>query len=892
MRVNHNLSALVACNAVTASETALQKSIRRLSTGLRINTAADDAAGLAISEKMTAQVRGLVQALRNSQDGISMIQTAEGALEEIHSMLQRMRELSVQAANDTLTAQDRSYIQLEIDQLKEAIDRTVNTTQFNKKRLLNGDAAVLWSSDKLTTEVFSNAGLLSEDSFHQKVSAEGNYRIEVTAFPGQGQVQKSNIVDAEYDVVGPPIGPSVPSSTLALSPDEVIDLNSALLQGTGWEIDVNNVLHITGSGNYEITGASTLLNLRVVVDASSAGIILNDATITSSTGSAFDIGGADVTLVLKGSNTVTSGTNSAGVRAASGSSLTIYGDGQLTAQGTSTSSYTGGAGIGGDYGESAGTITINGGTINAYGGGGDGAGIGGGGGPSLGNGGNGGVITINGGTVTARGGTSSIGGAGIGAGHYGNGGIITINGGTVNATGGGHGSGLGGAHGTAGTIIINGGGGIIQGKSGTANSAIGGGFGNKTADITLKGEYDNSSGQFTTANGTFELKPGSPGGPFLDGEVQIQDLDYAANRIGRTFREMGEFYTETGTFTLEDPRKITIYQGDGKSVNVTLFASDTLREAAKKINDAIAFGLGQAAYVEGVGAMNFCTVSDGTEGTSESILTKSGVLMTNPAVDLDGNIVAPGQVMGYEHYFSTLLVRSALPGAAGELTFSGDEDFLNALGLSTIQESRESQYIVSVWNAHTGALVEAPQIISGNRLQGILGGAVDVRFDLMANTAAVWNESAKRYDLIRSSESWSTIIHITDNATVLQTGANEGENLILAFAGMSASALRLDGLLVVSRQTASRAITRLDAAIGVVSRQRAKLGAYQNRLEHSIASLTATGTNLTAAESRIKDADMAQEMMNMVRLQILLQSGTTMLGQANQLPQNVLNLIR
>ena len=119
MRILHNIPALQSYNALTKTNNSLSKSIERLSTGLRINGAADDAAGLAISEKMRAQISGLNQATSNAQDGISMIQTAEGALGETHSMLQRMRELAVQAANDTLTQEDRSYIQEEIDQLKE-----------------------------------------------------------------------------------------------------------------------------------------------------------------------------------------------------------------------------------------------------------------------------------------------------------------------------------------------------------------------------------------------------------------------------------------------------------------------------------------------------------------------------------------------------------------------------------------------------------------------------------------------------------------------------------------------------------------------------------------------------------------------------------------------------
>lgn len=118
------------------------KSIEKLSSGLRINRAGDDAAGLAISEKMRAQVRGLNQASRNAQDGISLIQTAEGALNESHEILQRMRELTIQAANDTMQPEDRTSVKTELDQLSGEIDRIATTTQFNGKVLLTGNLGV------------------------------------------------------------------------------------------------------------------------------------------------------------------------------------------------------------------------------------------------------------------------------------------------------------------------------------------------------------------------------------------------------------------------------------------------------------------------------------------------------------------------------------------------------------------------------------------------------------------------------------------------------------------------------------------------------------------------------------------------------------------------------
>lgn len=138
MRINHNISALNTYRQLTINNTNASKSLEKLSSGLRINRAGDDAAGLAISEKMRGQIRGLDQASRNAQDGISLIQTAEGALNETHSILQRMRELAVQGGNDTNTAEDRAQIQTELNQLISEIDRIAETTAFNTQNLLGG----------------------------------------------------------------------------------------------------------------------------------------------------------------------------------------------------------------------------------------------------------------------------------------------------------------------------------------------------------------------------------------------------------------------------------------------------------------------------------------------------------------------------------------------------------------------------------------------------------------------------------------------------------------------------------------------------------------------------------------------------------------------------------
>ena len=146
VRINTNIEALNAQRNLSATAATFAKSVEKLSSGLRINRAADDSAGLAISEKLKAQVTGLNQAQRNAQDGVSMVQTAEGALNEVHSMLQRIRELSVEAANSTLSSSDSQSVATEITSLRAEIDRIAGATTFNGQNLLTGALSVTQDS--------------------------------------------------------------------------------------------------------------------------------------------------------------------------------------------------------------------------------------------------------------------------------------------------------------------------------------------------------------------------------------------------------------------------------------------------------------------------------------------------------------------------------------------------------------------------------------------------------------------------------------------------------------------------------------------------------------------------------------------------------------------------
>jgi flagellin len=783
MRVYHNIPALFAYNALNSTNESLQKSINKLSTGLRINGAADDAAGLAISEKMRAQINGLDMAVRNSQDGISMIQTAEGALNETHSILQRMRELSVQAANDTLTNQDRKYIQDEVDQLTQEIDRISTTTQFNKKKLLDGSASALWSSDTLDTEAYIRGSLRTIDQFGQKDAAEGNYTIRISANPGQAEIQKSDIFTIKHENVAMNVG-----------------LNTEL----GFErVSIDNL----PAGDYKMTVTTAT---GVIATASQS---YNFGTIGAGTGYAAAAAGASILFEVLSVNTAS---NTVVVRAESyvmsaGGTVVNYVDENLTLTTATKASYTG-LGF-----EMAGSATSVGG----------------------------GALAIDDISQFSVGGRYVMHLAGSGAGGTG---AINVSA-TINSSW------------------------AAEGNWSTATLTYSRGFAvdlnaMENKDVHFRTFYLNTqNGQVYQSDTRITFSSGITG--YASFGATAVGATFTAAYVGQTaegdvsLRDLDKFWDANGRFLLEDPQNITITQGDGKRTSITLNSTDTLDGVAKKFNDAIAFGLGQSKYV-GADADMFVSFVGEDDVTASS----------------------PESVQG------TMVIRSAVSGSAGTLAFAGDEDVIKALSLNVIQDSSENEFRVTVQDAHNGNTVASAVKITGNMLRGVVHENVDVKFNAMANINVEWSDSAKGFMLTRDTEVYETTLHLADNSTVFQIGANEKEDMGIAMGDMGAGALGVNAIVVTDRESAARSITVIDNAIDRVSTQRSALGAYQNRLEHTISNLTTAGENLSAAESRIRDLDMAKEMMNFTKLNILSQAGTSMLAQANQLPQNVLSLLR
>lgn len=265
MIINHNIAALNTYRQLTVNNAAGSKSLEKLSSGFRINRAGDDAAGLAISEKMRGQIRGLDQASRNAQDGISLIQTAEGALAETHSMLQRMRELAVQANNGTNTNDDLAEIQKEMDELVSEIDRIAGKTEFNTKTLLDGSLGVQAADGTTSIADLASAGI--------SVSVSGVASGETLTFGLAGNIlsvtgtnsgiaQSITLDDATAVAAGTTLNFNAIGLTMTFTAE-------ADLSGTGIDIDEGNIATTGTEVNFQI-GANQDTKLAVSIGSMKA----------------------------------------------------------------------------------------------------------------------------------------------------------------------------------------------------------------------------------------------------------------------------------------------------------------------------------------------------------------------------------------------------------------------------------------------------------------------------------------------------------------------------------------------------------------------------------------------------------------------------------------------
>ena len=908
MIINHNIPALNAYRMLTWNNSQVSKNLEKLSSGLRINRAADDAAGLVISEKMRAQIKGLDQATRNAQDGISMVQTAEGALSETHSILQRMRELAVQAANDTYTSNDRTAIQQEINQLKDEVNRIANTTEFNTKKLLDGSTSALVSSDKLTTKIFMRDGLRVVDQFGQKAPGGGNYKLAIVGEAGVAQVQKTDLMRVKHagenTLTSSNVGFARFDGTMAAATatgGETVNFNFTL-DGTIYSATVtmsvtnsanatavanaiNTNSSLSGKVKASTTGGTTFYLERVDVPNSGMTVAWSaDLTVT--------IAGEGVTATTAGSATVSATSQNIasldvdaanalvgnykvdiGVNAAASGDSTVQKyeyQQNSNAGGVLMSAASAGAAAMAANQSVVMTVTgINGSDVSLsysyhevdYATG---------------------LLTSGSGTLTLTAAGGATAGVTIGSNlvdlTMGNASDFTVGDKLVLDTMATYSAGADIARitytSTAGIthtqtvayapdvlaepVTASGTGPAVNFKSFMLDA--------NTASLTYGTSKDASIAVTFAVTANADLKSTiSPAGlkPAAEFTIAAGSTVGDLARMSTKLYDVEKFWDASGNFILENPQTITINQGNGKQATVTLFGSDTIQDVVDKLNDAIGVGLGQNS-------------------------------LDNINADTDKYVsyVTTASSSGLEAVAGTFVIRSAMAGRNGELNFAGDDATLAALSLTTIQQTTENKFTIDVTEAHKGTVIASDYKIEGNLLVGVVHQNVDVQFDANTGINTTWNSATKTFDFTAVASGAVTFVHIADRSTVLQIGANPLQDLSASVGNMTAAALGIDNIQVTSNPLANRAIRTLDKAIGAVSNERAKLGAVQNRLDHTINSLGASYENLVAAESRIRDVDMAKQMMEFTKYNILSQAATAMMAQANQLPQSVLQLLR
>ena len=881
LSIVNNSTAIGAQSSVNNANNDLTKTIKSLSTGLRINSAADDASGLAVSEKLRAQISGLNKAATNAQDAISMLQTAEGAMGSMTSMIQRIRELAVQAGDPAYTSNDRAMLQLEVDQLKEEIDRVSSSTEFNTKKLLNGDAAALWSASDDNIEAIIKGA-----------PAEGNYKITYDVDPGQNSVYKSNIMrlgegEMSYDINANGTAITKIDNITGMMREDNVNITvgkqdlAAFATGANAQANSASYLQNKSAATVTINSSSNTLVLyagdangvsQINYTLASASVTINGTTYTA--GGTIEVNGKSLAFTFAGATagndagTLTF-TSQAGLyqQFTAGATVTLS-DTDLVTVGSGTAGVTSFTGNNDGVLNTAGLEGMN--TLgtnyvelevmtDAYNSAGNAQGF-----------------TVQLRTRDASTGTLSewmqisIDSAGktVGNNNFFSAGTTLFNMGTAGSLQEGDrilGHVSKGVLTTAGEVASD----IAAGTTAYATVKIG----DSGATMTVK-ELTNPDTRKTTTFYTAQMdKAGNvyygqmditfEKGSVVTGTSSIDILgtgDVASKYT--KLSQLAQFTNADGRMVLDNTQEISIYAGNGNVATVTLEGSDTIADLEDKLTSALVEQLGM--------------------GADE----------TNPnATEINKNLVkfveTPGN--GDRAVQGTFVIQGAVLGEDSNLTFVGDENVLNALGVTQIQTATDSALNVRVSDAHTGEFIGEDTVTDG-RLRNVIQG-VDV--DIIPSSAANISFDTDTNTMLFEAKAEPEVayLHIKDNATVAAIGANEGQTLDISIGRLDTKSMGIDGVNVATFDDAQKSITKLDMALEQISKARATAGAQMNRLEYTISNLNTTRENMVAAESRIRDLDIAQASSDLAAQQVLMQSATAMLAQANQIPSYAMQLL-
>ncbi len=891
------------------SQMGISKSIERLSSGLRINRGADDAAGLTISEKIRGQIKGLNRAIENAQDGISLIQTAEGALNENSSILNRLRELSIQAQADSLASNDRLEIQKEVDQMVKEIDRISQTTEFNTKTLLDGSANALVSTDNSDLKAFQKGGAGR--------LAAGDYKIDVRQQDvGEKQVQQGGILRNKD------------SGSVAALSTKLVDLESFFdndgndilettqtitLRGNGAKVDVTVSSDLTLSqftanmedaitktkedGGLELKGSTFAFNAQsgqIVFESGTAGQTgevslamsedmnraLGMQITTESIAAAYTVVSTQVGIATP--EVVSANTTSdraSGVvegldlQFALSSEARI--DGSVAGSDSITINDFNGSAAGGDvvftfhdtngaYGSNdlqAATSITAGVTVTltrsrTY------------------------TLTsistmINNAIQASNDPTSALtvtAGVNAPSSNFQVPGVTaSFDGYNLKLTS--------NIKGTSGEISILANQGAID-NLGVQSGKITGSGG--TAAV-LTGGLDISNGitfsgtgvrVFRVADGDFNMN-GIKGTGTNDSITVANGGDIAFNEgtaisatsVVDTFNNYFATNSVEASATLTADGKLEIRSTEtGGDSKLSIFGGTSASGATTSlaeigfINNQNDIGGSDGNAAIFTGNTNESTKDVAytmTDSLAFNVTDKRGV-STNTITFVTANVSGSGE--------SFSISKSSITGIINNSNLSTtDVDFKfdagNRLDFFSRSSGEDARIVLSTGNS-------SAQETIGRTTFGIDFGQ------------AVQGEGTLDFDL-----------HVADRSLTFQIGANKSQHLNFEVINTSAESLGLEDLDITNIKSATRALGAIDEAIQVISSERSKLGSLQNRLTSTMSNLTSTSTNLSSFESQIRDVDLAKETVEFTRNQILVQAGTAQLAQAKALPQGAMQLL-
>jgi len=828
--VQTNMPAIKSQRHLGFTQNSLSKSIERLSSGLRINSPGDDASGLSIAETLKNQRMGFDRAYLNAQDGLSMLQVADGTLSQINSMLSRIRELAIQSANGVYNANDRTIIQREVDQLKDEINRLSYSAEFNTKKLLNGDSAGYWSSNSPNFDVVMNGNIKS-----------GNYRFVTDTTYGQNAVYETDIfthrnsqttvnVTSGNELIKQIHPLDVPANNPITG--EKLNYNFQVRNDYVNKNDQDTV--IVGSSNTE-NSLNKIDNRLRDVEVNRSGYLLVE----------FNKGYPDnleegqvvdgyVTLTWYDANG--EGTEKVNVAAefdSAGNFLGLISNDYLH---DLFPSVTGLIFPSDDF-----NVDLT--ALSAF---------------------DEGVLDLDDIDDVQAGdkvllGISDRNSAAEQADALEDQGIESEN---MYVR-------LNSFSNDSDEVYVD----VQFNQLSNTNQIFQQVEMDENGNVwTYKYSVDFADNVKAKVDEMSRIEEG-PIIPIFNVSTGINNMlgyhdkvdvtfDVTENVAGQVInydtmlKDIAQFAYEDGPETFATSRDLTVYSGKGQSKTIHLAATDTLRDLDNKLTQALnELGL---------------TSQDPT--VNEKLVT----FVTPDNMSMyGGNVVAEG----------SMVIQSATPGKEGELYFTGDEALMRGLSLTQLRNSSENVSNTKVYDLYTNQLVASETSKDGTFVKAIPNATIIYSSNKLLD--AKWANGGVEF----GSSSETADIHLASNQAFVHVGANANQEIEFSLPRVDTTALGIDDLFVVDGKSANRAITLVDRAQTRINDIRGTIGAQMNRMENALNQVQVASENMSASESRIRDLDMAKEMTQFTKNQILSQTANAMLAQANMMPQLVLQLL-